>query len=157
MKYCSHCGKQILDEAIICPGCGCAVSGGTYQRARAPEDLLAVLSERVKINGIIWLVIAVLQILSGLCGLWFVLIVGVLNIVGAIKDMKYSEALKVNPVGIVANYEPLTRPIITAVYNLLVGGVIGVAGSVYYFLAIRNFVMERKTEFLVLENAYQGG
>ena len=25
MKYCSTCGKQILDEAIVCPGCGCGV------------------------------------------------------------------------------------------------------------------------------------
>ena len=22
MKYCSKCGKEIMDEAIICPGCG---------------------------------------------------------------------------------------------------------------------------------------
>lgn len=24
MKYCSKCGKEIMDEAVICPGCGCA-------------------------------------------------------------------------------------------------------------------------------------
>ncbi len=24
MKYCTHCGKELLDEAVICPGCGCA-------------------------------------------------------------------------------------------------------------------------------------
>lgn len=23
MKYCSHCGNQLVDEAIICPKCGC--------------------------------------------------------------------------------------------------------------------------------------
>ncbi len=28
MKYCSHCGKQVLDDAIICPGCGCSVQYG---------------------------------------------------------------------------------------------------------------------------------
>lgn len=27
MKYCSKCGKEIMDEAIVCPGCGCAVAG----------------------------------------------------------------------------------------------------------------------------------
>ncbi len=27
MKYCSHCGTQIEDEAVICIHCGCAVSG----------------------------------------------------------------------------------------------------------------------------------
>lgn len=25
MKYCSHCGKEIADEAVVCIGCGCAV------------------------------------------------------------------------------------------------------------------------------------
>ncbi len=27
MKYCSHCGAQIEDEAVICIHCGCAVFG----------------------------------------------------------------------------------------------------------------------------------
>ena len=26
MKYCSHCGKEINDEAVVCVHCGCAVS-----------------------------------------------------------------------------------------------------------------------------------
>lgn len=24
MKYCTKCGKELLDEAVVCPGCGCA-------------------------------------------------------------------------------------------------------------------------------------
>ena len=23
MKYCSKCGKELFDEAVICPQCGC--------------------------------------------------------------------------------------------------------------------------------------
>ena len=23
MKYCQHCGKEVRDEAVICPNCGC--------------------------------------------------------------------------------------------------------------------------------------
>lgn len=23
MKYCTYCGKELFDEAVICPGCGC--------------------------------------------------------------------------------------------------------------------------------------
>lgn len=23
MKYCAKCGKEIMDEAVICPNCGC--------------------------------------------------------------------------------------------------------------------------------------
>lgn len=25
MKYCTHCGKEIMDAAVVCPHCGCAV------------------------------------------------------------------------------------------------------------------------------------
>lgn len=25
MKFCEKCGKEIMDEAVICPSCGCAV------------------------------------------------------------------------------------------------------------------------------------
>lgn len=25
MKYCTHCGKEIMDEAVICVGCGCEI------------------------------------------------------------------------------------------------------------------------------------
>ena len=48
--------------------------------------------------------------------------------------------------------EAVICPIITLAYNLVVGGVIGVVGSVYYFIALRGFVMENKEAFLALEN-----
>lgn len=25
MKYCAKCGKELFDEAVVCPGCGCMV------------------------------------------------------------------------------------------------------------------------------------
>lgn len=31
MKFCSHCGKEIMDQAVICPGCGCSVQSTTNQ------------------------------------------------------------------------------------------------------------------------------
>ncbi len=35
MKYCTKCGKEIHNEAVICPGCGCSTGynpneNGTY-------------------------------------------------------------------------------------------------------------------------------
>lgn len=26
MKYCTKCGKELFDEAVICPQCGCATN-----------------------------------------------------------------------------------------------------------------------------------
>lgn len=37
MKYCSHCGKEILDEAVICPHCGCMVGNPQYTYNQTPE------------------------------------------------------------------------------------------------------------------------
>lgn len=33
MKFCSHCGKELLDEAVMCPGCGCMVAAAPMQAA----------------------------------------------------------------------------------------------------------------------------
>lgn len=35
MKYCTKCGKELFDEAVICPGCGCSCEN---QVASAEED-----------------------------------------------------------------------------------------------------------------------
>ena len=153
MKYCTHCGKELMDEAVICVGCGCAVDGHTKLGSSAVEcdALISKLSQRLNTNGIIWLVIGALQIIGGLVINWFLLIVGVLNIISAVQDMNYSKTLPNNPTGIVARFEPMTGPIITLIYNLVIGGVIGVAGSIYYFVAIRNFVMENRQAFESLD------
>ena len=150
MKYCTHCGKELLDEAVFCPGCGCTTN---YKRTESVDGkaLLNTLSQRINTNGIIWLVIGILQILGGIFYNWFLLIVGVLNLVSSIQGMKYSKTVLENPAGIVAKYEPLTGPIIILVYNLVIGGVIGVVGSIYYFVAIRSFVMENKQFFTSLD------
>ena len=31
MKYCAHCGAELLDEAIVCPKCGCETEGASQQ------------------------------------------------------------------------------------------------------------------------------
>lgn len=155
MKYCTHCGAELLDEAVICVGCGCAVGGqnaqAAYNQSVDGTALLNTLSQRLNTNGIIWLVIGILQILGGIFIDWFFLIVGVLNIISSVQDMQYSKTLLENPTGIVAKFEPIVGPVITLIYNLVIGGVIGVVGSIYYFVAIRNYVMENKSFFASLD------
>ena len=38
MKYCQKCGKELMDEAVICPGCGCAVAAEAYKMQRYTEE-----------------------------------------------------------------------------------------------------------------------
>ena len=161
MKYCTHCGKQLFDEAVVCPGCGCPAeplnnfTGGFAQGFPAAPSpmLLGQLSQRLKVNAIIWICIGALQLLFGVVLEWWVTaVVGGLNIASAVGDITYSKEILTNPKGIVAKFEPVTEPIITLAYNLVIGGVVGVIGSVYYFLAIRNFVMENKASFAFYDN-----
>lgn len=142
MKYCTHCGKEIMDEAMICVGCGCAVQSSVSVE-KIPQ-IIETLAQRLQTNAVIWLVIGILQILGGLFINWFLLIVGVLNIISSVNDMKYSKELRQSPQKIVERFEPLTGPVITMVYNLVFGGVIGVIGSIYYLTSIRSYVMEHK-------------
>lgn len=149
MRFCTHCGKDLFDEAVICVGCGCAVGSVGKGSAQAGNGgvLLTKLSEKLKTNAVIWLVIGCLQILGGIFINWFLLIVGVLNIVSSVNDMNYSKTVSEDPSGIIARFEPLTGPVITLIYNLVIGGMIGVIGSIYYFVGIRSFVMENRQFF----------
>ena len=139
-----------MDEAVVCPGCGCP-TGLQRKAALKTDGFIRILSERLFINGIIWLIIGILQILFGmLCavfGYWFLCIVGVLNIISSVQDINYSKSIKSDTKEIVAKFEPITGPVIVLIYNLIVGGIVGVIGSIYYFVAIRNFVMENKDAF----------
>ena len=59
MKFCSKCGKEILDEAVVCPGCGCAVvSPGTPAVTSSDADEvsvgLCVLAAFIPLFGIIY-------------------------------------------------------------------------------------------------------
>lgn len=51
MKYCSHCGKEVLDEAVVCPNCGCSVSAS--HEADIPSTGLNIISFLIPLVGLI--------------------------------------------------------------------------------------------------------
>ena len=58
MKFCSHCGKEIMDEAVVCTNCGCAVNGAnSINTAALGEDIpnggLNILSFFIPLVGLI--------------------------------------------------------------------------------------------------------
>ena len=113
---------------------------------KSAGDLVNTLSVRYNTYGIIWIVIEIIQIISVAC-----IPVGVWNLYAAYTNIKYGKSIRRNPTNIVASHIPLTGIIIVLVINLLFGGVVGVAGSIYYLFAIRAFVMENKDAFLSIE------
>lgn len=42
MKYCSKCGAQLLDEAVICPSCGCPVENSSLSNVSGNQTLQTV-------------------------------------------------------------------------------------------------------------------
>ena len=52
MKYCSHCGKEIMEAAVICPHCGCPVSS-IESAVDVPSTGLNILSFFIPIVGLI--------------------------------------------------------------------------------------------------------
>lgn len=101
------------------------------------------LAEKEKLAAIIWLVIGIMQVLTGLC-----IIAGAWNIYASITRFKQAEAVKNPWPGLVNAYDKwMTNIIIGMIINLVFGGVIGVAGSLYDMFAVRQFVMNNKEVF----------
>lgn len=160
VRYCTHCGNEINENAVVCVKCGCAIYRTSKQNSQvgytpfASASIVDTITQRIKTNGIIWIVIAGIQILMGISFNWILLIVGVLNLISSIQDLNYSKAFADNPVGIVAKMKPLGGAIVVLIYNLVIGGIIGVVGSIYYLIAVRGFVLENEQAFLEIENQH---
>ena len=52
MKYCQKCGKEIMDETVICPGCGGKVADEKHTN-NAGNDGLAIAAKIFLILGCI--------------------------------------------------------------------------------------------------------
>ena len=145
----------------------------------APSQYPPVLenfTKKVKVEGIIWIVIASLQAIFALycfsngatlsssyyfreqasqCYFYGVVlaIVAVINFIVASRDIKNSKLYLEKPVGIVKKYKPIGGYIINIIYNVLFGGLFGVVGSIYGFY-VRSLVTNNEAEFLSYEQQY---
>lgn len=56
MKFCSKCGKEIMDDAVICMNCGCAVENQPIAKNEIDEVSvgLCILSFFVPLFGVIY-------------------------------------------------------------------------------------------------------
>ena len=53
MKYCAHCGAQLVDEAVVCPKCGCAVAPTkTVDPNTSPKSRLITLLLCIFVGGL---------------------------------------------------------------------------------------------------------
>ena len=54
MKYCNTCGYELVDEAIVCTKCGCAVAQPKINLEDKPDVGLCILSALIPLVGIIY-------------------------------------------------------------------------------------------------------
>ncbi len=65
MKFCEKCGKEILDEAVICPNCGCEATESASATAPKKEEL------KKKINPLLIAIPAAVVVIAILAVLFF--------------------------------------------------------------------------------------
>lgn len=53
MKYCQQCGSQLVDQADVCPNCGCAVQAPVSQQEDKPSTGLNILAFLFPLVGLI--------------------------------------------------------------------------------------------------------
>ena len=106
MKFCEKCGKEIMDEAVICPNCGCSTqsSGQTDENTA----VCAPASKAAVILGIIGIVGGVLLAIVGhICSI----IAIILGIIDCTKKRKPTGLI----IGIIGEVVSIISSIIGAV------------------------------------------
>lgn len=164
--YCSKCGKFNYSQNIRCMECGTPLfnpenNSNTNNSDNKTKDyerdlqiecqrrfILNEIASKEKISGILWIIIACLQILLGLeINLDFIFI-GVYNIIIGILRLNLANKIRADKVpDIIKKYnEAIISSIIFGFINFFGGGIIGVA-AVGYDIYVRNYVLKNKKIF----------
>jgi len=92
MKYCAHCGKELFDGAVICPGCGCSAEVNAAPKKVNYEEAVSGAATTNIISGI-------LLALGIVCALFVNVWIGMIaclaaEIVAVIPNTKLRSAIK---------------------------------------------------------------
>lgn len=85
MKYCTQCGKELFDEAVMCPGCGNMIAAPETPKEK-PKERKPVNKKKV-IKNTVAIVAALLIVVGSVFGVIFV------------KNLIYAKGLESQLVG----------------------------------------------------------
>ena len=137
--FCTNCGSQLDDRAVICPHCGCATENyyKTNQHAQyssqvppvSPVAPMPVHVQSKPVNGF-----AIAALVLGIAGLWFGMFFGIVPIIGLIFSIiGMSQASKTN-----SGRGLAIGGLVTSIVGILFWGLIWIialasaSGGVYY-------------------------
>ena len=64
MKYCEKCGNELLDEAVMCPKCGCSAGKSQTEKQRDEQAKNQTKGALLILAGIAVIVIFFLLVMS---------------------------------------------------------------------------------------------
>lgn len=180
-KFCSKCGQELEAGAKFCQKCGQTVSNGQQQTQvnavpqsqvyKSQQNVIQQLSSKVKITGVMWIIVACIQyiaviflwvkglenlhrIFSLLCLLSVVILaIAIINTFIAVRYFMYSKEINIRPIGILAKYSSVGGCIGMLFYSILFGGLVGLVGAIYA-LVVRSFVKRNEIQFAQTEQQF---
>lgn len=146
-NFCTKCGNKLVGNAAYCSTCGAPVKTIIAQRENNVVDCIKTLSLKEQISGIVWIVVAFFQIIIGYIGSFAFLVLGISNIFTGIARLKQSQKVLTPYDGMIKEYENRWKAfIVSLIFNLLIGGVVGFMCSVATICEInaRNYALKNK-------------
>lgn len=87
--YCKNCGKEVSDEAVICPNCGCAIVKIAVER----EQVEPVTKRKINVLCLIGFILSTVSLFLSLYG--SVAVAGlVLSVIGVVQSSRNNDKLK---------------------------------------------------------------
>ncbi len=140
--YCSNCGNKLKENARFCTACGTSSEGVVPKKTnKEKQRVLDELYKKENISKTIWIGVGIFQAIFGI--MWdqyFLIMVGAWNVFAG-----FSRTINIyDNIHLVEEYdESLGTIIVFLIINLVIGGVIGVVGSIYD-LTIRDYVLKNR-------------
>lgn len=164
IRFCEQCGAEIIQGAVYCSNCGNKIDYAipenrdteTYEWQGLFQNGIHVIhkiSSKEKISTGIWVGIACVQALLGFI-FHFAWLAALWNFLACFMNYRFIKKMNVYPVGVYTHYNDLLFSIIsTMIFNIVVGGIIGVIGGIYD-LTIRSYAMQNKEALLCVDAVY---
>ena len=175
MRYCHQCGTAMGDADKFCPSCGAKAefvqssanagsNAGTYTDPGAysmgfqydPIGTVDTLAQKMRSLSTAWLVIGIIQIITGAISLCVVvgiapLAMGIYNVVQSTNIRKQAESFQQWPVGIVKYFESRESAVIVIlILNIFFGLLFGIIGSILEFTT-KGYAMDHREELHMAE------